>query len=287
MNDLVSVDQLTTEILIYKQQTAQNIIEIGKRLIKVKEQLPHGDWGKWLDEKVDFTDRTAQRFIRVAREFSNATSMSHLPQTKVFALLDLPQDQREDFVESNPVEDMTTRELKQAIKEKKEAERRAQEAEKALRAEKNKPPKVVERVVERKPLDYDSLKSKVARTDKELEQLKSQLESIRKVNDLTEKENERFRSIQEQINRLSKKKEDMLDSINTITDLSTLAIEIEHFIKEKLAPVKYSRSLERLDNEVARENLIEAIAIVENWTMEMRSLLPRENVMEAEYESID
>lgn len=40
------VEILTAEILVLKNQAAANIIEIGKRLIKVKEMLPHGEWGK-------------------------------------------------------------------------------------------------------------------------------------------------------------------------------------------------------------------------------------------------
>ena len=122
MNEIIqSIDTLTTEILILKQQTAQNIIEIGKRLVEVKESLPHGEWGGWLKEKVDFTDRTAQRFMKVANEFSNATTLSDLPKSKAFALLDLPQDERETFVKENPVNEMTTRELQQAIKDRDKA----------------------------------------------------------------------------------------------------------------------------------------------------------------------
>lgn len=103
----------------YKQQTAQNIIEIGKRLIKIKEKLPHGEWGNFLKEKVDFTERTAQRFMRVANEFSNPTTLSDLGQSKLFALLDLPSDEREEFIsqphevngQTKTIDEMTSREL--------------------------------------------------------------------------------------------------------------------------------------------------------------------------------
>lgn len=115
------INTVTAEIIILKQQTAINIIEIGKRLIAVKESLAHGKWGKWLSEKVDFTDRTAQRFMKAATEFSNPTALSDLPQTKIFALLDLPAEEREEFINSNPIDEMTTRELQQAITEKNEA----------------------------------------------------------------------------------------------------------------------------------------------------------------------
>ena len=106
-SDFTTVDVLTTEILILKHQTENNLIEIGRRLIAVKESLPHGEWGNWLIEKVDFTVRTAQRLMKVANEFTNTTTLSDLSKSKVFALLELPREDREEFVNSNPVEDMT------------------------------------------------------------------------------------------------------------------------------------------------------------------------------------
>jgi DNA repair exonuclease SbcCD ATPase subunit len=135
-----SVDTLTVEILILKQQTAQNIIEIGKRLNQVKEQLPHGEWLPWLEQKVEFSERTARRLMQVAKESSNWPALTDLPPSKVFALLDLPADQRESFVQNNPVDEMTTRQLQAAIKAQKEAERRAEEAESKIRmlSEENK-----------------------------------------------------------------------------------------------------------------------------------------------------
>lgn len=131
---ITDINTLTTEILILKQQTAQNIIEIGKRLLSAKEKLPHGEWGKWLEEKVEFSDRTAQRFMKIASEFSNTTALSHLPPTKIFALLDLSQEERQAFVNDHDVDNMTTRELQQALKEKKELEKKLKAAEKAAEA---------------------------------------------------------------------------------------------------------------------------------------------------------
>ncbi|MBU3126769.1 DUF3102 domain-containing protein [Clostridium tagluense] len=125
MNEIQTtvIDTLTVEILILKQQTAQNIIEIGKRLIAAKGNLPHGEWGKYLDEKVDFSQRTANNFMKVANEFSNSQTLANLSQSKVFALLSLPQEERETFVKENPVDEMSTRELQQAIKDRDKAEK--------------------------------------------------------------------------------------------------------------------------------------------------------------------
>lgn len=118
-----NIEKTTTEILMLKDQTAQNIIEIGKRLIKVKENLQHGEYLNWLENSVDFSIRTAQRFIKIANEFSNTTLVSHLGTRKLLALAGLDEEDRQEVMQENNVEDMTTRELEQAVKEKKEIKR--------------------------------------------------------------------------------------------------------------------------------------------------------------------
>ena len=110
------LEHIEAEINFYKQQTATGIIEIGKRLIEAKEQLKHGQWGKWLEEKVDFSQRTANQFMRVATEFSNSQSISNLGTRKLFLLLDVPVDNREEFIDKNNLEEMTTRQLQKEVK---------------------------------------------------------------------------------------------------------------------------------------------------------------------------
>jgi len=64
--------------------------------------------------------------MRASNELSNSTAMLNLGQTKIFALLDLPQENRDEFISSphevngqtKTVDEMTSRELQQAIKEK-------------------------------------------------------------------------------------------------------------------------------------------------------------------------
>lgn len=135
-----SIDQITVEINFYKQQTAQNIIEIGKRLIEAKQQLQHGEWLPWLRDKVDFSENSAQRFMRIAKEFSNPSALTDLPYTKLLSLLQVPEEERDVFLkethlvdgQEKSVSEMSSRELQQAIKERDEAERAKRTAEQAL-----------------------------------------------------------------------------------------------------------------------------------------------------------
>lgn len=61
------LEQSTQKILQLKQRTAENIIEIGLELIKVKQNLKHGQFLKWIEEKVEFNIRTADRFMAFAQ----------------------------------------------------------------------------------------------------------------------------------------------------------------------------------------------------------------------------
>lgn len=94
-------------IQLCSQQTAQNIIEIGKRLIEVKTDLGHGNWENYLKNEVKFSQMTANRFMRIANECSNLTSLIDLEPTKLYALLELPSEEREEFIKDNPVDEMS------------------------------------------------------------------------------------------------------------------------------------------------------------------------------------
>lgn len=165
------LEVIETEINFYKQQTATGIIEIGKRLIEAKSQLQHGEWGKWLESKIEFSDRTARQFMKVAEEFSTSEIGKRLPISKLYALLDVPTEERETFIQQNNVEEMTTRQLQEAIKAKKEAEARVQNLSSQLQELKNNQSKVVEKVIEKEivkqvtPPDYEQIKQKAQKLE--------------------------------------------------------------------------------------------------------------------------
>lgn len=122
-----TIEAITGEILDAKRAGGEAILTIGRCLIEAKDMLPHGEWKDWLADRVEFSERAAQRFMRLAREWSNPTALSDLGATKALTLLALPAEERERFMEDNNVIDMTTRQLEQAIKERDEA-RKAVEA---------------------------------------------------------------------------------------------------------------------------------------------------------------
>ena len=135
-----SIEAITQEILTCKVRAGEAILQIGRCLIEAKELLPHGEWLPWLNERVEFTERQAQRFMRLAKEYSNPTALSDLGATKALALLALPAEEREQFVAENNVVDMSARQLEQAIREREEAlarEKAAEEARAKMEADMN------------------------------------------------------------------------------------------------------------------------------------------------------
>ena len=144
-----TADTIATEINTIKRQTQKimlaSSIEIGKRLTEAKDMIDHGAWGKWLQDNVNYSERTAQNLMRVYDQYGDKFGMTEmdslfasgapnvfeeLSYTQALALLSLPTDaEREEFVKENDVASMSTRELQEAIKARKEADDRAMDAE--------------------------------------------------------------------------------------------------------------------------------------------------------------
>lgn len=112
------LEKIEKEIISLKNQTAENIIQIGYKLIEAKEKLQHGEWGDWLRDKIDFSQRTANQFMRIAKEFgSNPEVLTNLGITKIGLLLDVPIEKRKCFMRNHDLKNISTRDLKKAIKQ--------------------------------------------------------------------------------------------------------------------------------------------------------------------------
>ena len=142
--------------------------------------------------------------------------------------------------------DITTHKAYTKLKREKE------QLEQALQAEKDKPAKVIKERIEVPPHDYESLKVSAGIKQKEINNLKEKLDRF-------QKDSEEYNNLKGQIEFLHKEKDDLGRRIESATELSGLAVKIDNFLKTELAPIRYSRCFERMDSEVARDNLLEII----------------------------
>lgn len=150
MNELTQTKKdptiLAVEIRSLQQQARIVVmsyaVEIGRRLCEAKSVVPHGEWTSWLEEKVQFSQSTAQNYMKMYERFGSeqvslfdggkTETIMNLPYTKALKLLAVPEEEMDEFMSENDVENMSVRELEQAIKERDAAKAEANEAKNEL-----------------------------------------------------------------------------------------------------------------------------------------------------------
>ena len=136
MSDIVvmrDIDIVTAEIKTIEEQVAKTAIygciEIGKRLVEAKEMVGHGGWGKYLEEKVRYSQQWATNLMNLYKEygnaqeslfesFANSKSFGNIDVTKHILLLGVPAEERAEFAEAHDAEHSSVRELKEAIRDR-------------------------------------------------------------------------------------------------------------------------------------------------------------------------
>lgn len=134
------IETITEEILSYKHTAGESILEIGRRLKEAKALLSHGEWLPWLSEKVEFSERSAQNFMRLADAYQNPQTLADLGASKALVLLALSPVERDEFLSEKhdvrgaekTVPEMSARELEEAIRQRKIAELKAEETAREL-----------------------------------------------------------------------------------------------------------------------------------------------------------
>lgn len=121
---------LKSKIYEYWDERSKLYLAIGRELLATKTCFhSQGNWLNWLNNgNVPFSVRQAQRLIRVAEWFGDATPGSHLDFTKAYILTRIPKPKVNDFLkqyqtagaDADPlsvIQAMPKRELEEAIRE--------------------------------------------------------------------------------------------------------------------------------------------------------------------------
>ena len=223
MGEIANLNQIVSEIKFFENQAVVSYWEIGKRLSQAKSQVGHGNWENWVGNNLGYSTRTAGRLIQVYNDYPNPTALSDLNMTQALALTTIKDEEdRQNFIDSHEVEDMTTRQLQAEIKEYKEslkakeeelnevnscykslsivAKNREEENDRLredLRKEKEKPAEVIEKEVIKEviPEDYEDLKGEL----KDLLDYQRELEN--KLYELQKKPKEEVKEVIKEVER--------------------------------------------------------------------------------------
>lgn len=131
---------VTRDIRIKTGQFLLDAIEIGRLLIEAKAMVEPGGWMQYVEEELPFSQSWVNNYMRLYKEyggeqlsiFGNSQATAKLSPTHALELLALPAQEREEFMETHDVESMSTRELKQAIRERDDALQAQKDAEEDL-----------------------------------------------------------------------------------------------------------------------------------------------------------
>lgn len=120
--EIVTLDQRAARIRKLSADVQRGIIEIGNELIAAKAEIGHGNWSEWLKNELGWAQRTATRFMAVARRFGKLANVGQFKSATLQAMLALPEGEEQEFIDEQaekdkPVSEMSARQVQAAVKE--------------------------------------------------------------------------------------------------------------------------------------------------------------------------
>lgn len=162
--ELQTTVRLATErIKMRMKRTAEDIIEIGKDLIAIKEQLPHGQFLPWIESEFEMSDQTAKNFMNVAERFPQIPNNLEFKPTILYQLAapSTPESVVEKAIEkAESGESVTVAEIKQLKADVKALEQRNKDLVMVVKAERSSKEQIA--------AAKDQLALKLEKTEEEL-----------------------------------------------------------------------------------------------------------------------
>lgn len=126
--------RIVHETRFYMAQSAEAMLEAGKRLVILKENEAHGDFIEIVESQLGLHERAAQRMMKASLKYmspkleSKATTLSLLGKSKLFELMTEDDEELAELAEGSTIAGMTldeidrmsVRELRKALRESKE-----------------------------------------------------------------------------------------------------------------------------------------------------------------------
>ncbi|MDX5630363.1 MULTISPECIES: DUF3102 domain-containing protein [unclassified Brenneria] len=127
-------DRIVHETRFYMAQSAEAMLEAGKRLVILKECEPHGDFTQIVTEQLGLAERTARLVMQAAIKYTSPQlepkrqALAVLGKTKLFELMTEDDEELAELADGgtiagmtlDDIDRMTSRELKTALREARE-----------------------------------------------------------------------------------------------------------------------------------------------------------------------
>lgn len=285
--NMVLLDTLASEARLLTENIAMNMLQLGRVLTEAKALVGHGNFGTWVENNCDFSERYAQQFMSAYSRYGEKTGIERLGKSKILKLLALPAGTEDKFLEENNVDDMTAREVEAAVKRVRAEMQREIDKERALRemAEKKEIPDDVFESMRKKDEKIAGMTSEISRLSaidkenieeqnalrRENARLKAELDDQ---NALNEEQQESVKRAQAELLNLKSQiaRGDAERNITTELTLAVFAGAVRNFVGTCARMPHMGRAFARMDN-AEWEEFSELLNAVESWARESRRAL--------------
>ncbi|MGF1400204.1 DUF3102 domain-containing protein [Streptococcus infantarius] len=284
--------QIELEINHHKQIAGQSIWEIGRRLNHVKKHdLAHGQFVEWVESQ-GINRSEAYKMMRVANEIPNVGTYQHLGTKALYLIATLPDVEKQtqlDRIENG--DNPTVRELQDVKRQLKlsqaDNERLKVQNENLAEQALSKTEKVVEKEVVREvvPDDYQFFKSNYEASERNNEFYKQQNSELREEMKELEriiKEQQQNKASREELSELEERKRAISSELDSLEKIVALNEAVETFLTTH-ASLQYSSDFSNLyNNRGLTLSLLDTINRLEKWIDDIKSELPKSEIIEGE-----
>lgn len=295
MNELALSDnlaQIELEINHHKQIAGQSIWEIGRRLNHVKRHdLTHGQFMEWV-ESIGINYKEAQRMMKISSELPELDHVVQFGSRVLYLIATLPEDEKQtqlDRIENG--DNPTVRELQEVKRQLKlsqaDNERLKVQNENLAEQALSKTEKVVEKEVVKEviPDDYQFFKSNYEASERNNEFYKQQNSELREEMKELEriiKEQQQNKASREELSELEERKQAISFELDSLEKIVALNEAVESFLTTH-ASLQYSSDFSNLyNNRDLTLSLLDAINRLEKWIDDIKSELPKSEIIEGE-----
>lgn len=295
MNELTLSDnlaQIELEINHHKQIAGQSIWEIGRRLNHVKEHdLAHGQFMEWV-EKIGINYKEAQRMMKISSELPELDNVVQFGSSILYLIATLPDEEKQtqlDRIENG--DNPTVRELQEVKRQLKlsqaDNERLKVQNENLAEQALSKTEKVVEKEVVREvvPDDYQFFKSNYEASERNNEFYKQQNSELREEMKELEriiKEQQQNKASKEELSELEERKQAISSELDSLEKIVEFNESVETFLTAH-ASLQYSSDFSNLyNNRDLTLSLLDTINRLEKWIDDIKSELPKSEIIEGE-----
>ena len=290
------LDGLAMEARLLTAGVAMNMLQLGRVFSEAKPLVPAGEWQNWIRDNACVSVRTAEQYMQAYSAFGTNPDIANLGQSKVLKLLPMPEAEREMFLETHDVQNMTVREVDTAIKEAREQAQAEISRERELRlAAEHKAAELASRPPEVPESLTASLREKDEVIDRqwtELERLKViGQEQLAEANKLRRENADLLRDVKDQADMLQEAQENYDQVQRELLDAKSAIArgEVDRVTSDRLTSDVFARAVRQFMGDVARmphmrtafammgaeekAEFDELLSTVESWAVDARKAL--------------